>query len=502
MDSFKWSLFIVCLCCKVTQTEASSWTIKVPSSVKGLLGSCVVIPCSYNYPNPGKEVTEFTGMWIEASHQLIYHPDESKMMQQYRNRTELLGDVKQKSCSLKIDPLQQSDHGPFFFRIEIATHDSFSYREKTVSIEMIRELNPIRFSVKEEVAEGQAVSASCSVSHSCPTSPPVITWSHPGEAHDRSQQLEDGQWTATSTLNFHPTSADHNRPLQCTVTYRGGQHHRTSRILTVKHAPVNVKVEHKSDVKEGEVVRLRCSSDAHPPASSYQWFNETGDQLHQGNVYMLPNVSRHTGALYCTAINAMGRGKSNPVRLNVSYAPEIKTVSSCTAEADMVKCVCIAESRPPSTVHFVLSDRVLPSTRVETHGSVSIGTLQAVFGSYQVVYCLANNTLGKANLTLSLPANSKTQNLYIAIAATGGGLVMLLITVGVAKSCRRRSGDAPTTTHMSSVKADKDVALPQYAATQRKEKSYDDAHCSDIYANDHVYGNMETDGDEAIYANM
>lgn len=96
------------------------------------------------------------------------------------------------------------------------------------------ELNTIGFSMKEEVTEGQSVSASCSVSHSCPTSPPVFTWSHSGEEHVQPQQLEDGQWSATSTLTFQPTSADHNKPVQCTVTYKGGQHHKTSRTLKVK----------------------------------------------------------------------------------------------------------------------------------------------------------------------------------------------------------------------------------------------------------------------------
>lgn len=127
----------LCIFTTVTQTEASPWTIKVPSSVKGLPGSCVVIPCSFNYPDPGKHVTGFTGMWADATHQLICHPDESKIMLQYRNRTELLGDIRHKSCSLKIDPLQQSDQGPFHFRIEIADYEKFSYRENTVSITMI-----------------------------------------------------------------------------------------------------------------------------------------------------------------------------------------------------------------------------------------------------------------------------------------------------------------------------------------------------------------------------
>lgn len=503
MDSCMWTLLFVCLCFKVSQPETSSWTITVPSSVKGLPGSCVVIPCSFNYPDEGKRGTGFTGIWINETNHLIYHPVESKIMQQYRNRTQLLGDVTQKSCSLKIDPLQQSDQGPFCFRIEIEGYDKFSYKQNKVSISMISQPSPISLSVKKEVVVGQTVSASCSVSHSCPDSPPVFTWSHSGDKHFQAQRLDESQWNATSALTFHPTSADHNKPLKCTVTYKGGQHHEASKVLKVKYAPVNVKVEYKSDVKEGEAVQLKCSSDANPPASGYEWHNETGAQLEKGAVFMLPNVSRHhTGALYCTAVNTVGRGKSHPVQLNVLYAPEVKTASSCSSNGNLVKCVCIAESKPPSVVHFVLSDKVLPSTKVEKHGAVTIGTLQAELGSYEFVLCMANNTQGNANLTLFLPVNSKIQSLYMIIAI-GAGVILLipLIAVGVVKKCRGRSRGAPAT-HMSTVRADKDVDLPQYAATKRKEKNYDDVHCPGIYANDPVYGNTETDWDDAIYANM
>lgn len=126
----------------VTQTEANSnpsWTIKVPSSVEGLQGSCVVIPCSFDYPSPSNRVTSFTGMWNDATNQLIYHPDESKMMQQYRSRTKLLVDITEsmKNCSLKIDPLQQSDRGPFHFRIEMEQYEKYSYKVNTVSITII-----------------------------------------------------------------------------------------------------------------------------------------------------------------------------------------------------------------------------------------------------------------------------------------------------------------------------------------------------------------------------
>lgn len=109
----------------------------MPSSIKGLPGSCVVIPCSYNYPDPGKRVTEFTGIWTDSTGRVIYHHVNSKIMPEYKTRTELMGDITQGSCSLKIDPLQQSDQGPFHFRIEIGGYNKYSYKEKQVSITMI-----------------------------------------------------------------------------------------------------------------------------------------------------------------------------------------------------------------------------------------------------------------------------------------------------------------------------------------------------------------------------
>ena len=82
-------------------------------------------------------------------------------------------------------------------------------------------------------------------------------------------------------------------------------------------APVKVNVEYKLNVKEGEAVRLKCTSDARP-ASSFEWHNATGTQVHKGDVYTLKNVSRHTGALYCVATNKRGQGSSSPVQLNVA----------------------------------------------------------------------------------------------------------------------------------------------------------------------------------------
>ncbi|XP_030606781.1 sialoadhesin-like [Archocentrus centrarchus] len=496
MNALQWLLFFICICFKVNQTKASSWTVEVPSSVKGLLSSCVV-SLPYNYPHA--TVNRFTGIWTNDGNNVIFHPTESKILEQYRRRTQLLGDVTEKNCSLMIENLQQSDGGPFHFRIELGGYNSFSYSNNKVSISVIGDPSPTDFSMPEEVKEGQTVSASCSVSHSCPKYPPSFHWSHSGEQRFQAQQLQNGQWMATSTLTFHSNRTDHNKPLKCRVTYHGGKNQETSKTLKVKYAPVNVKVEYQSDVNEGETVNLKCSSDANP-VSSYEWHSETGALLYKGQTYTMLNVSRHSvEALYCTAINKEGRARSNPVQLSVLYAPDIKTSSKCSSYDGIIKCECIVESKPPSMVHFVLADRVLQSTKVEKNSSVTTGTLQTDFGSFKLIHCLANNMLGNANLTLSLPV---TDNMHIIFIASGAGVILLIIltatVVGVVKICRRRSGENPTS-DLIILKTDRPVEIPHYAPTQRKE-NYEDVYCNAVYSNDNVYCN--TDWDESIYANV
>uniref|UniRef100_A0A665TID8 Ig-like domain-containing protein n=1 Tax=Echeneis naucrates TaxID=173247 RepID=A0A665TID8_ECHNA len=216
--------------------HASSWTIEVPSSVKGFLGSCVVIPCTFNYPDPARTPTKISGIWLDQRSHVIYHPDNSKILQQYKDRTELLGDATQKNCSWKIEPLQRNDGGPFHFRIEMEGFENYSFKANSVSISVIDKPS-VALSMKKDMAVGQTTVASCSVSPFCPTSPPVFEWSHSGEARLQSQQFIDGQWKTTVTLNFLPSHTDHNKPLLCTVRFEGGVD--VSRSQTFKRSGLN-----------------------------------------------------------------------------------------------------------------------------------------------------------------------------------------------------------------------------------------------------------------------
>ncbi|XP_021447651.2 B-cell receptor CD22 [Oncorhynchus mykiss] len=181
------------------------------------------------------------------------------------------------------------------------------------------------------------------MSHSCPSDSPLLTWSHSGTPSVQSQQLTNVQWEVMSSLNFTPSSTDHNQSLVCTAAYRGGKTVKRLKTLNVKYAPVDVKVEGVSSVKEGDSVELRCSSDSNPAAHSYRWHNSRGPLPTTGPTITLENVTRLTEALFCTAINTEGQGHSNPLKLNVEYPPEIKVGSACTSDVSIVTCLCIVD---------------------------------------------------------------------------------------------------------------------------------------------------------------
>lgn len=227
----------------------------------------------------------------------------------------------------------------YFTYVTISTSDS-----ESGFVDVADEPGPMSLSVKGEVRDGQTASVSCSVTHFCPTSPPVFTWSHLGLEGVQHSSLERGLLRTTSTLSFQPSRGDHNKPLWCSVRYKGGQQQETRLLL-----------------------KVMCK------------------------YVIAANLGKHRKETFFSFFLSV-----------FTDVPEIRNISHCTSTAKVITCMCIVESNPPSRLQFLLSNRIMDSTITTTNGTVTMGILQAEQGPHKFIHCLANNTLGRVNLKLSL----------------------------------------------------------------------------------------------------
>ncbi|XP_073719302.1 myelin-associated glycoprotein-like [Misgurnus anguillicaudatus] len=329
--------------------------------------------------------------------------------------------------------------------------------------------------MKEEVMSQREMTATCIVSHSCPSDPPRLSWSHKGTLASNSQPQDHGQWRLTSSLTFTPSREDHNEPLVCSAEFSTGKKVTSNKTLKVKYPPYNVNVKSNSSVKENTSVELICSCDSNPPAS-FQWISLNGTVLANGTTYKLNNVSRYTEAISCTASNTEGQNNSSPQMINVLYPPEIKNESSCKYELlSATVCVCIVDSNPPSEVKWFGPSTAFPSSSVEQNGFLSIFTLQGWLGFPNAVHCSASNSEGNSVITLQVPYHGI---IYIAVATAAVLVILVIISVCVAKRhCKRQKTNDIYTNYQEDPRVNMNWGC-------------DDGHLP-----------CEPDEDEAIYAN-
>uniref|UniRef100_A0A8C6SNX7 Ig-like domain-containing protein n=1 Tax=Neogobius melanostomus TaxID=47308 RepID=A0A8C6SNX7_9GOBI len=210
---------------------AEEWKASVVSSMDALVDSCVVVPCSFSHPKETLPTARLRGQWHRTNDrdQLIYYKDETRVLENFRGRTQLLGELGKGNCSLEITDIKSHDNGPFCFRIELArtetdtqTKDKFSFVEDCVTLRMMSEPNAPSLTHKDPI-QGRPFTITCSVMHTCPTNKPEITWSR-GSADDVTEshrEIQRGLWEISSVLTFIPAEKDSHQDVTCTVLFQG-----------------------------------------------------------------------------------------------------------------------------------------------------------------------------------------------------------------------------------------------------------------------------------------
>uniref|UniRef100_A0A8C2I9A0 Ig-like domain-containing protein n=1 Tax=Cyprinus carpio TaxID=7962 RepID=A0A8C2I9A0_CYPCA len=207
-------------------SDALAWDVRMPKVIRGLSGSCLVIPCSYYYSsNPPKNPHRVVWyQWVSLGYPLVYDPLHPKyVIEKFRGKTDLFGSSSW-DCSLLIKNLEQVHHGELLYAwIDPENVSWRTYKFYDVTSAILVDGIPQQPSIKiyGGVRTGDTITVVCSTLHTCPYSKPNITLNNiEGSDETDNEHVEDGLWKITLTRTCF-TIAE-NATIECSVTYYGG----------------------------------------------------------------------------------------------------------------------------------------------------------------------------------------------------------------------------------------------------------------------------------------
>uniref|UniRef100_A0A8C9SR49 Ig-like domain-containing protein n=1 Tax=Scleropages formosus TaxID=113540 RepID=A0A8C9SR49_SCLFO len=210
------------------------WAANVSPKITALTRSCVVIPC--NFQNELEfPVTQLSGIWQTSTGGYVYHNGQTEVLDNFKGRTKIIGNMDEQNCTLEIDDVKAHDNGPFCFRAEKG-ENKYSFNSSCVFIIMkASPIKPVMTPLPNEIDEGTPVEATCSVTHTCPTHPPHFTWNvQGGKSTVQHVERGDGVWETSSMLMFIPYGKNFEDVLTCNATFWRGKTQQISRNLNVK----------------------------------------------------------------------------------------------------------------------------------------------------------------------------------------------------------------------------------------------------------------------------
>lgn len=136
-----------------SSSPPGQWTAKIPAKIPALQGSCVVIPCTYTYPRrtSKKILNSWRGFWKKGNKIISTNLPKWKLPGEYKKRTQFLGKLRARNCTMLLDGVRTTDVGPFYFRIEMPQYKSFSYINNSVTIDVISEYCIDYFNISKSI---------------------------------------------------------------------------------------------------------------------------------------------------------------------------------------------------------------------------------------------------------------------------------------------------------------------------------------------------------------
>ncbi|XP_032374080.1 B-cell receptor CD22 [Etheostoma spectabile] len=393
---------------------SGDWRVIVEDEC-ALKGTSVVIKCEYDYPSAHIVISTswskalyVDGNWKQFL--LSQIPSPPNHFQYVGNRWS--------DCKLKINDVQPSDEGAYFFNF-VTTFNR--WRSKTFASLSVKELTAVV--QPSTVTEGDVVRLTC-VS-GCPT-PVSIVW------------FRDGQRVPNPV--FQAGREDAGR-YHCAVL--GQETARSASVaLSVQYAPRKVKLSMSPSVVKGSSVTFTCSSDAVPPVTQrgYSLYKD-GHFISSGQNHTISDVQPSHGGLYlCQAWNdiswrGIARINSTEVHLDVQYRPENLSVSMdpphvVEGSSVNLSCSCAANPAADNYTWYRASGSGSSFSPLIQVGSGQVLSLPSVEASHTGVYvCQARNPLGQNNSTEVLLALKEKDHGSRSFPILAGFGVLVFVTL-------------------------------------------------------------------------
>ncbi|KAJ4931420.1 hypothetical protein JOQ06_025716 [Pogonophryne albipinna] len=444
------------------RVQAVSPVPSVPAHVQALVGSCVVVPCSFTpqtpHPLKGRKRVDVRIRFRGGGHifslrsTAFNSEDRDQVSRDFQGRASLFGRIADGDCSVKIERISQDNSREF--EMALKRGDELLWgKPRSFSLDVVDTPEAPVISGMLSATEGQLVTLNCSVRYSCPSRPPTLRWSWergdwPNGTEPAGVQTlhpEPHRPMLLSTLSF--TASHKVKPrLRCEASYQGAKALSMSKDLHVTFSPKDVVIQIQTlVVQEGGSALLVCSCKADPPVSVYRWsYSQHGRTVHlhhRTHTIRVFNVTRDM-RVRCLVQNQIGRGESKPTPLNIQYKPVILRLSStCVVEYLEVLCHCSVDSKPNPAITWSVNGTVPPR---DYNGSVTSepGALTATLRGHMdkplTVICFAFNALGNDSLLLLQGEEETTFLMWLVIPAVSICLVLFLLSLSF-YCCRKRS---------------------------------------------------------------
>ncbi|KAL4657676.1 hypothetical protein GN956_G4373 [Arapaima gigas] len=227
MDAGRLMFHFFCLFGAVIQVSRA-WRVTMPSKMKGLRGSCLVIPCKFDYSAypPRNPLRVVWYQYVNRGYPLVCDDkNPSEVIEKFRWKTRLCGSPRQRECSLMIDPLELSHHAERIYTWvdpDYVTRHYYRFFDKAVEIDVADAAEKPEIHIVGAPEMGQRISVQCNVYYSCPKKPPAVSVDGSfGEHSVNHSRVDDGRWKMTAVRTW--ILEDDEKTVSCKVTHPGGR---------------------------------------------------------------------------------------------------------------------------------------------------------------------------------------------------------------------------------------------------------------------------------------